>query len=192
MEKLNKRQKIQRIKRVVSSALLSAFSVVILVLGYYSSAEWTAIFVVSLLLWIAYEIGGTPLCFMATVVTNALALLFIPNLAFSITLVFISAYTPVRALLNKLRNSLAWMLKYLYFNIAFLSWFWLNTYVLGLEDFLHFVQNYLSRSGVLPKVVLIVMMLALEVTFSIYELFFQRFEKILKRRLADFKDKFLT
>ncbi|ODN29665.1 hypothetical protein [Fervidobacterium thailandense] len=190
MERPNGMRKIQRTKRVVSSALLAALCTVILVLGYYTSAEWTAIFVVSFLLWIAYEIGGASLCFMTTVVTNVLAIVFIPNPAFLFTLAFISGYTPVRAILNKLNSPLAWGLRYLYFNLAFFSWFLLNTYVLGLEDILNFVQRYVSDGGTLSTVIVLIMLVGLEVMFFIYEILFQRFEKILRRRLTDFTDKF--
>lgn len=178
-----------RTKKIAYSGLIVALVVVILSLGNLISSEWTAIFVSSFLLWITYEIGKVGTCFTATIAANVVSYLLIPRINYVITFTFVSLYTPLRAFIQRYNFLVQWILKFVYFNIAFTLWFFMNLYLFEFNVILDSFPRLMSILGNNHIVIYILIISVLQFAFFVYESLFLKYEYLLKKRFWEFFEK---
>jgi len=123
-----------RSKKIAYLGVILGFLFVFIYLGHATPSEWTFLILSSYLAYAPYILFDSFFSGFWTVVgLNILAYLFIPRIAYVTTFTFISFYVPVRYLTKKLSALPSWIFKYVYFNIAFFSWVYVQGKVLGID-----------------------------------------------------------
>jgi len=129
------RDNINRTKKLVISAIMSALSVVLIYLGSFSALDLTLCAFAALIITAAViELGGK-YPFMIYFVTGVLSMLIVPTKSSALLYVLIVGYYPIaKAAFERLHPALSWILKFSLFNTSLLLFVLIAKYVLGLPD----------------------------------------------------------
>jgi hypothetical protein len=146
-----------------------------LYLGYVSPSKWTFLIVISYLAYFPYLLFDSFFSGLWIVIgLNVLAYMFIPRLGYVTTFTFISLYVPIRYLLGKLPSLFSWVFKYIYFNVAFFSWLFVQSKVLRI-DILSQTAEGIAKIVQLDKDLIIYGIIIFgNIFFAAYEYLFER------------------
>lgn len=126
----------KKTRKIAIAAILSALSVVILLLGSIITVlDMTAVALASLLIMLAViEIGGA-YPYLIWLVSGVLSLLLLPD-KFGAVLYFVfgGIYPIFKAMFERLHCIVAWVLKFSCFNVMLIIMIIVTNFVLGLPD----------------------------------------------------------
>ncbi|WP_448375428.1 hypothetical protein [Fervidobacterium sp.] len=171
-----------RSKKIAYLGVIVGFLFVFVYLGHATPSEWTFLILASYLAYAPYLLFDSFFAgFWAVVGLNMLAYLFIPRIGYVTTFTFISFYVPVRYIIRKLSALPSWIFKYVYFNIAFFSWVYVQGKVLNIDILSQTAGGIAKLVPVNEVLVFYGIIVFGNVFFAAYEYLFERVVQEMKR-----------
>ncbi len=125
-----------RVKKLTVSAVLSALSVIILLIGSVTGImDLTAVAVASLCVFFSVLEMGYPFPYLIYIVTSVLSLLLLPDKFAAVCYAAFGGLYPVlKSFIERLPRVFAWILKAVYFNAVLTAIIWVSLSLLGMKS----------------------------------------------------------
>ena len=125
----------KRIKRLALTSLLSALSATLLIIGsVFEMLDLTVAALASVCVILAYVEMGTKYALCVWAVSSILSLALLPSSAGIYFAMFLGFYPVVKIWVEKLKKVLAYILKFLIFNLSITAVLLSFRFILGLQD----------------------------------------------------------